>query len=114
MGLARGTGLRMASYAAGGVLSLVSIPLLVRHLGVADFGRYVAILSVIGIAALASDLGVTGLTLGEAALIPAERRQDLLAGLLGVRVGLATLGAVAAAVFAVVAGYGSSVVLGAA
>jgi O-antigen/teichoic acid export membrane protein len=114
MDLGRGIQVRLAGHVTAGLVSLAALPLLVRHLGVADFGRYVAVLSVIGIAALASDLGVTGLTLREAALMPAERRHDLLAGLLGVRAGLAALGAVAAAVFAVAAGYGSSVVLGAA
>lgn len=112
MGLARGTGLRMASYAAGGVLSLVSIPLLVRHLGVADFGRYVAVLSVVGIAALASDLGITGLALREYTAARDEERPELLRGLLGVRIAIAGIGAVAAVGFAVAAGYTSAAVWG--
>jgi O-antigen/teichoic acid export membrane protein len=112
MRVASGTGLRMASYAAGGLLSLVSIPLLVRHLGVADFGRYVAVLSVVGIAALASDLGITGLALREYSAAAADERPALLRGLLGVRIAIATLGAAAAVAFAIAAGYASAAVVG--
>jgi O-antigen/teichoic acid export membrane protein len=112
MGLARGTGLRMASYAVGGVLSLVSIPLLVRHLGVADFGRYVAVLSVVGIAALASDLGITGLALREYTAARDTDRSELLRGLFGLRIAIAAIGAIAAVAFALAAGYTTAAVWG--
>jgi O-antigen/teichoic acid export membrane protein len=112
MGLASGTGVRLVAYAVGGVLSLAALPLLIRHLGLPDFGRYVAVLSIVGVAGLASDLGVTAIVLRDYTLASAERRADLLAGLLGARLAISALGAAAAVGFAVAAGYGGAAVLG--
>jgi O-antigen/teichoic acid export membrane protein len=114
MGLARGTGLRLASYGAGGLLSLLALPLIVRHLGVADFGRYVAVLSVVSVAALVSDLGITTLALREYTSAPANERPALMQGLLGMRLLVSVLGALAAIGFVVAAGYPAPAAWGAA
>jgi O-antigen/teichoic acid export membrane protein len=114
MRLLRGTGLRLAGQGVGGLASIAALPFLIRHLGVAEFGRYVAVLSVVAMAALASDLGLTGLALRDAAVTSGERRAEVISGLLGVRLGVAALGGVAATGFAAAAGYGGDVVLGAA
>ena len=90
----------------------MSIPLLVRHLGVARFGEYVAVLSVINIAALASDLGLQALALREWSSAAPGERAGLLRMLLGLRLAAASLGALAAIVFSVVAGYRSALVAG--
>jgi O-antigen/teichoic acid export membrane protein len=112
MALARGTGVRLVAYAVGGLLSLAALPLLIRHLGLPDFGRYVAVLSIVGVAGLASDLGVTAIVLRDYTLAAADRRADLLAGLLGARLAISALGAAAAVGFAIAAGYGGAAVLG--
>lgn len=112
MGLARGTGIRLGAYGIGGVLSLAALPLLIRHLGLPDFGRYVAVLSIVGVAALVSDLGVTALALRDYTLASADRRPELLAGLFGARLAISVAGAVAAVVFAFAAGYESAAVAG--
>src|SRR4051812_19489807 len=103
MDLARGTGVRLAGQLVGGLASLAVLPLLIRHLGVAEFGRYVAVLAVIAIAVLASDVGLTGLALRDSAVAEPERRREVLSGLFGLRLVVAVLGAAAAIVFAVVA-----------
>jgi O-antigen/teichoic acid export membrane protein len=112
MQLLRGAGLRLASYGVGGLVSLAALPLLVRHLGVADFGRYVAVLSIVGIAVLASDVGVTGIALRESAVAGRERRDALVASLMGVRLAISLLGAATAVGFVVAAGYSDKAVLG--
>ncbi|MEA2425484.1 MAG: hypothetical protein QOH13_1894, partial [Thermoleophilaceae bacterium] len=112
MGLARGTSVRLGAYGLGGLLSLAALPLLIRHLGLPDFGRYVAVLSIVGVAVLASDLGVTALALRDYTLASVEKRADLLAGLLGARLAISVIGALAAVGFALAENYGSAAVLG--
>lgn len=112
MGLIRGTGVRLTSHVAAGLLSLAALPLLFRHLGSADFGRYVAVLSIVGIAVLVSDVGITAIALRDSALTSGEQRRELLAGLFGARVAISIVGAVVAIVFAVLADYGSAAIAG--
>src|SRR3954453_6704027 len=112
MDLLRGTGVRLGGQLVGGLASLAVLPFLIRHLGVAEFGRYVAILAVIAIAVLASDVGLTGLALRDSAVAGQERRREVLAGLFGLRLAVAVLGALAAVAFAVAAGYEGSAVAG--
>src|SRR5690349_14747156 len=100
MRLLRGAGLRLAGQGIGGVASLSVLPFLIRHLGVAEFGRYVAVLSVVAIAALVSDIGLTGLALRDSARTEGDRRAELLSGLLGIRIAVAALGVLAAVAFA--------------
>lgn len=112
MGLARGTGLRLGGQLVGGLASIAVLPLVIRHLGVDDFGRYVSVLAVIAIAVLASDVGLTGIALRESAVAGADRRSELLAGLFGLRLAVASVGACAAVGFAVAVGYDAAVVAG--
>jgi len=112
MGLLRGTGVRLTTHVAAGLLSLVALPLLFRHLESADFGRYVAVLSIVSIAVLASDVGIMAIALRDSALTSGEQRRELLAGLFGARVAIALAGAVGAIAFALLADYGSAAVAG--
>src|SRR3954451_16840668 len=114
MRLLRGAGVRLAGQGVGGLASLAVLPFLIRHVGVAAFGRYVAVLSVVAIAALVSDIGLTGLALRDSAVSEGERRAQLLSGLMGIRIAVAALGVVAAVAFAAAAGYDGDVVAGAA
>src|SRR5919206_1637046 len=93
MELARGTGIRLAGQFVGGLASLAVLPFLIRHLGVAEFGRYVAVLAVIAVAALASDVGLTGIALRESAVVDRARRQQVLSGVFGLRLAGAGVGA---------------------
>jgi O-antigen/teichoic acid export membrane protein len=108
----RGGALRMGSYVAGVLLSLVSVPLLVRHLGIRAFGEYAAVLSLVTIVSGLTEAGLTAIAIREYATTPPERRPALIANLLGVRLVFGLAGAALAVVFAVVAGYGSSLVEG--
>jgi O-antigen/teichoic acid export membrane protein len=114
MQLLRGAGVRLAGQGVGGLASLAVLPFLIRHLGVAEFGRYVAVLSVVTIAALVSDIGLTGLALRDSARAQGDRRAELLSGLMGIRLVVAALGVVASVGFAAAAGYDGDVVGGAA
>jgi O-antigen/teichoic acid export membrane protein len=108
----RGGALRVGAWTGAAALSLLSIPLLVRHLGVSEFGRYVTVLSIVNIAALASDLGLAGLALREWSAADPEDRPRVLRTLLGLRVAVALVGAVVALGFTFAAGYPASLVAG--
>src|SRR3954447_1737977 len=112
MDLARGTGMRLGGQLVGGIASVAVLPFLIRHLGVEEFGRYVAVLAVISIAVLASDVGLTGLALRDAAVGDPARRREVLSGLFGLRLVVAALGACGAIAFALVAGYEGSALAG--
>jgi O-antigen/teichoic acid export membrane protein len=109
----RGSALRSGGYVAGVVLSLLSVPLLIRHLGNAEWGVYVTITALVGIVSGVSDFGLTLVGVREwASTSDRRRRQDLMADLLGARITFALIGVVAALVFALAAGYSSSQLAG--
>jgi O-antigen/teichoic acid export membrane protein len=108
----RGSALRAGGYAAGMLLSLVSAPLLVRHLGVADYGVYITITSLVTIVAGISDLGLTSLGVREWARRGAHHRGSLMRDMLGARLGFTLVGIGGAIAFALLAGYGSRRLLG--
>lgn len=108
----RGGALRTAGYAAGLLLALASAPLIFRHLGVAGFGSYSAVLALVALAAGFSEGGLNAIAQREWATVPRGEREGLMANLLGIRIAL-TLAAVAGALtFAVAAGYESALVAG--
>ena len=108
----RGGVLRMGGYVAGILLTLASAPLLIRHLGAGDFGRYSAVLAVIGIVTGLTEAGINTIALREQSVLRGEERRRTMSDLLGMRVVLSLLGVVAAVGFAAVAGYGPTLVLG--
>lgn len=108
----RGGMLRLGGYAAGIALSLVAIPVLARHLGVDDFGRYITVLSLIAIVGMISDAGLTLVGLREYAVRDPAARVRLVRNLVGLRLVVSGLGAVAATVFALAAGYSDAMVFG--
>jgi O-antigen/teichoic acid export membrane protein len=108
----RGGLLRVGGYGAGIALSLVSIPLLARHLGVDDFGRYVTVLSVIAVAGLISDAGLTVVGVREYSTRDAASRARLVRNLVGLRAVIAGVGSVLATGFAALAGYSDAMVAG--
>lgn len=109
---ARGGALRAGAWTASAALSFISIPLLVRHLGVPEFGRYVAVLAIVNIAALTSDLGLTTIALREWGATEAARRADRIRLLLGLRLTIVTAAALCAIGFAALAGWPARMVEG--
>jgi O-antigen/teichoic acid export membrane protein len=108
----RGSLLRLAGYVAGVLLGIVSASLLTRHLGVEDFGKYIVVSSLITIIAGLTDAGLATIAVREFSTRKGEDRDRLLANVLGIRLAVATLGAVAATGFTLVAGYEGVMVIG--
>lgn len=109
----RGGALRGAGYALGLLLALAAAPLLIRHLGQEQFGRYVAILSVVVVVAGFTEAGLNTIALREFASLHGAERDRVFANALGLRLALSAGAIVLATGFAIVAGYGASLALGA-
>jgi O-antigen/teichoic acid export membrane protein len=108
----RGSVVRTVSYVLGILLSLISAPLLVRHLGVSEFGRYVAVLSLLTIVAGFTEGGLNSILLREFAILDGARRREMIRSAVGIRIVLTIVGVALAVAFAAAAGYGSTLVLG--
>lgn len=102
----RGSVLRSGGYILGISLSLVSAPLIIRHLGLDGFGVFVTITAIIMIITGASELGLTAVGIREWTQRPQSERGELLADLLGARITLTLVGIAGAFVFSLAAGYG--------
>jgi O-antigen/teichoic acid export membrane protein len=108
----RGSALLGAGYAASIALSLVSAPLLIRHLGIAAFGRYTTVVAIVTIVSGLTDAGLVNIALREWATRTGQHRLRLMRSLLGIRLELSLGGVVIGVVFAAVAGFDSTLVLG--
>jgi len=108
----RGGALRTLAFVSGTLASLVAAALLFRHLGVDDTGRYATVLSLIAIAGGMSDAGVMALGLREYSTLEGAARDAVMRNLLGMRLAFTAAGVVAATVFAVIVGYGPTMVAG--
>ncbi len=108
----RGSAVRAAGYAAGILLGAGTSVLLLRHLGVEDFGLYGIVVALIGIVSALTDAGLTAVGSRELAILPPAERPALLRSLIGLRIALTAAGVVVATGFAALAGYPSVVVAG--
>ena len=109
----RGGLLRAVAYTVVNLLGVAGSVVLLRHLGVADFGRYGTVIALVAIATGLADAGLNITGSRELSLLPpGEQRRRLMGALLGARLVLLLLAALAAVGFAVVAGYGSEMVAG--
>jgi len=108
----RGGTLRGVGYAAGILLGAATSVLLLRHLGVEDFGRYGIVVALVGIVAAVTDAGLTAVGSRELAIRPAAERPTLMGNLVGLRITLTLAGVLAAVGFAALAGYPGVVVAG--
>lgn len=109
----RGSAARAVGYGIGIILGVVISVLLLRHLGVEDFGRYVTVTALLGIVAGVTDAGLTAVGARELSLRPtAAERDRVLASLIGLRMVITPIGVVLAVGFALVAGYDRTLVLG--
>lgn len=108
----RGSAARIVGNVAGVLLGLVTAALLLRHLGVADSGRYVTVLSLVGIAVSVIDNGLNVTASSELALRDVEQRRALIANILTQRLLVAPVALLLLIGFALVAGYPSEMVAG--
>ena len=93
-------------------LSIASIAVLTRHLGVVRFGEYTTVMSLTGIVTAITDAGMSSVGIREYAVRIGSDRDDFIRDLLGLRVVLTLVGTTLAAAFAVAVGYDSALVLG--
>ncbi len=108
----RGSVLLGGGYAATIGLSLISAPLLIRHLGISDFGRYTTVLALVTVVNGLTDAGLMNIALREWASRRGEDRARFMRSLLGIRLELSAAGVVVGVLFALVAGYDSTLVVG--
>ena len=101
----RGNVLRLLGYGAGVGLSVISASLMIRHLGPTDWGGYVTVSALIALVGGLSEFGLSNIGVREYATLAHDERIRLIKNLLGLRLALATLGLIAAIVFALAAGY---------
>jgi O-antigen/teichoic acid export membrane protein len=108
----RGSALRAGANLAGLVLGLLTATLLLRHLGVEDSGRYVTVLSLVGIAVSVVDTGLNVTASSELARREIGARRPLFANILGQRLLVAAVAMVFLVAFALLAGYPAEMVSG--
>jgi O-antigen/teichoic acid export membrane protein len=108
----RGSAFRGISYAAGVLLSVLAAALMIRHLGVKDWGRYVTVSSLVAVVTGLSEAGTSNIGIREYATLDRGVRNRVLQNLLGIRLLLTVVGVALAVLFSEVAGYPSVVVLG--
>jgi O-antigen/teichoic acid export membrane protein len=109
----RGGAVRAVGFGVVNLLGVVSSVVLLRHLGVAAFGRYGTVIALVAIASGLADAGLNMTGSRELALLPrGPQRRQLLGALLGARLLLLSGAAVAAVAFAAVAGYDSEMIAG--
>src|SRR5437763_16482101 len=108
----RGGAIRVAGYALGVLVSLAAATILVRHLGVSTFGRYVTVTSLIGLVGGLTEAGIYVYGIREFAVRGEHERRELMANLLTMRLALTVIGVGLAMGFALIAGYEETLLLG--
>src|SRR5947209_10498363 len=108
----RGSLLRVSGYVTGVALSAGAAAILVRHLGVVDFGHYATVMSLITVCAGVTDLGMTTIGVREYSSRSPADRDRLLRNLLGIRIVVTSLGVAVATAFTLIAGYETPLVIG--
>jgi O-antigen/teichoic acid export membrane protein len=109
----RGGALRLLSYTLIVALSVLSVALLTRYLGVARFGYYTTVLSLVAIVSAITDAGMSAVGTREFAVRKGAEREELMSDLLGLRICLTAVGVLAVAGFALAAGYSPALLAGA-
>ena len=95
----RGSALRIGSFAGQLALALVAVPLMVRHLGAADYGRYVTVSAIVFIVSGITEGGLMWLGVRHYVTLRGAERTHYLRNLSGLRLVLTTLGVVGGVVF---------------
>jgi O-antigen/teichoic acid export membrane protein len=108
----RGSALRTGVYVAGLMLSLISAPLLIRHLGNEEFGRYVTVTALITIVAGFTEGGLNAVVLRGFSTLGEEQRRRMMRSAIGIRLVVTGAGVALAVAFAVGVGYTPAMVIG--
>lgn len=109
----RGGAVRFVGYAVGSLAVALASVFLLRYLGVAEFGRYATVMSLITIVLGITDSGLNTVGNRELALrSTVDERRTFLSQLLGVRLVLTPIGVLLVMGFAWLAGYDSTLILG--
>jgi O-antigen/teichoic acid export membrane protein len=109
----RGGALRFGAYLLMVALSVISAALLTRYLGVAEFGHYTTVISLVGLIAAVTDAGMSTIGQREFAVREGAERDALMRDLLGLRMLLTMIGVLLVIVFVVAAGYREALFIGA-
>jgi O-antigen/teichoic acid export membrane protein len=99
-------------YVGGVLISLGTAAILVRHLGIRGFGRYVTVTSLIALVGGVTEAGAAVYGIREYVVRDRPERRHLLQSLLTMRLALASGGVAVAACFALATGYAQALVLG--
>lgn len=110
----RGAGVRLVAYGLSAALSVVGAAVLLRYLGVSDYGRYATVFALVTIVGGVTEAATANLGVRELAVLPRREHEGLLAELQGVRLALTLAGVGLALAFVVLAGYPAVMVEGAA
>ena len=109
----RGGVARTVGFVVVNLLGVAGSVVLLRYLGVAEYGRYGTVLALVAIVTGLSDAGLTITGARELSLLPrGAQRRRLLGAILGGRLLLSTLAVLGAVAFAAIAGYDHVLVLG--
>lgn len=108
----RGGAIRSFTYVLGILLTGLAVPLMTRHLGLVDFGRFVTATTVVMIVAGVTEFGLSGVGTREYVLAAPQDRKALLSALLGIRTVLTVVGLIVAAALMTIVGYPDIVVMG--
>ncbi len=112
--VARGGVVRAGGYMVGLLAGLASVPLVIRHLGVVDSGRYVAVLAIVAVVGGLVDAGLTGVGVREYSVRAGASRDAMLRNLLGLRLCVTVVAGVLTVGLMSAAGYSSTLLVGAA
>ena len=86
---------RAVAFVAANLLTVAGAVVLLRYLGVDNYGRYGTVLALVGVVQGISDAGLTATGTRELALCETDaERRDMLAHILGLRVALTAFGVV--------------------
>jgi O-antigen/teichoic acid export membrane protein len=107
-----GGGLRVVATAVGLLTGLISAPLVVRHLGNYGFGRYQTVIAVVFIANALSEGGLSFVAVRAYTTAAPDQRRVLLANLMGMRLVLETIVAIAIVAFGLLVGYHRVLIVG--
>jgi O-antigen/teichoic acid export membrane protein len=108
----RGGAIRVAGYLSGVLISLAGAAVLVHHLGISIFGRYITVASLVALVGGVTEAGIAVYGIREFGARGDADRRSLLADLLGMRLALTLAGVGCAVVFGLIVGYGEVLVLG--
>lgn len=107
-----GSALRLGANLANLVFALATATLLLRHLGVEESGRYVTVMSLVGIAMAIVDQGLNVSASKDLTVCPRDERRALLQNVVGQRIVVAAVAWACLVGFALAVGYPREMVVG--